>query len=201
MNREAYEKHIDVVMEVIDNPSTRLEKNGREFKEDIDTVVQLDNLVRAHEQLDQDKKKHIDEMNFKTAQFEYQKVKDEAERLDRIEKMRNEHFEHDAELEYRKEKDEADRNERLNQMQIDKDQKAAELEANMKLEELREVNRHEEALAMVEAEKHGAAMEVVSTIGNGIFWMATVCIGAYAEREGIISKGILAIGDLFTKRH
>lgn len=171
MNREAYEKHIDVVMETIDNPSTRLEKNGREFKEDIDNVVKLDNLVRAHEQLDQNKKEHIDEMNFKTAKFEYEKSKDEAERM-----------------------------ERLDQKMMENEIRKAELEAQTKLEELKEANRHEEALAQVEADKHGAVMQVLSTIGNGVLWMATVCIGAYAEREGIISKGIVAIGDLFTRR-
>lgn len=171
MNREQYEKHIEVVMETIDNPSTRLEKNGREFKEDIDNVVKLDNLVRAHEQLDQNKKEHIDEMNFKTAKFEYEKSKDEAERM-----------------------------ERLDQKMMENEIRKAELDAQMKLEELKEANRHEEALAQVEADKHGAVMDMLAKVGNGCLWLITVGVGAYAEREGIISKGIVAIGDLFTRR-
>lgn len=200
MNRELYEKHIDIVMETMNKPQTQLEKNGRELKEDIDDVAKLDGLVRAHEKLDLDKKKHIDDMNHKAAQFEYQKVKDDAERMDRIEKMRNEHFERNAELEYRKEKDEADRKERIDQMLIDRDQRTAELEARTRLEELKEANRHEEALAQVEAEKHEAVMDFFTAIGNGILWMGTVCMAAYAEREGIVSKGVMAIGDLFTRR-
>ena len=76
--KELFENHIRGVMEAMDD-LTKTDYDSTKHKTDVKEVVRMDALAREHEKLEQAKKEHIDEMNFKCAQFEYQKQKDQSD--------------------------------------------------------------------------------------------------------------------------